>query len=138
VNSPTDDVAITFYPTGKPLVVLTCEVAKTILEKTTGLMYRSSLPMEKGMLFVFWFSSLRLFWMKNVAIPLDIIFINAKYNIVSIHETANEGFFHKKFWALGFGKYIIECNQGFCTKYHISRGTTVVIQDLNRDTKKHE
>ena len=133
-----NNVTITFYPTGKPSVVLTCEVAKTVSEKTTGLMYRSSLPLEKGMLFVFWFSWVRIFWMKNVFIPLDIIFINKEFKVVSIYETsANVGIFNKKFWALGIGKYVIECNRDFCKNHHISIGTNIMIQDIKRDTKKY-
>jgi uncharacterized protein len=139
VSSMTDDMEITFYPSGKPSVVLTCEVAKTGDEQTTGLMYRSSLPMENGMLFLFWFSWVRLFWMKNVLIPLDIIFINKKFKVVAIYETsAHVGFFNKKFWAYGFSKYVIECNRGFCKKHHISIGTNILIQDIKRDGKKHD
>jgi hypothetical protein len=138
LNSTMDDVAITFYPTGKPSIVLTCEVAKTVSEKTKGLMYRSSLPNEKGMLFFYWFSWLRIFWMKNVSIPLDIIFINKEFKVVSINETsADVGIFNKKFWAHGFGKYVIECNSGFCKNHHISIGTNIMIQGIKRDTKKY-
>jgi uncharacterized membrane protein (UPF0127 family) len=128
-----DDVVITFYPMGEPSVVLTCEVAKTYSEKTLGLMYRSSLPRERGMLFLFWFSWYRIFWMKNVSIPLDIIFINKEGNVVSICETsATSGFFNKKFWAHGIGKYVIECNRGFCKSQHISRGTNIIIQEIKK------
>jgi len=138
VNSMTDEAVITLYPTGTPSVVLTCEVARTFAEKTTSLMYRSSLPMKNGLLFVFPFPWFQIFWMKNVSIPLDIIFINTKFSVVSIHETsANAGIFKKSFWACGFGKYIIECNSGFCRNHQISRGTTITIQDVKRDTKKH-
>jgi hypothetical protein len=133
-----DDAAVTFYPTGKPSVVLTCEVARTMSEKTMGLMFRSSLPEKMGMLFFFWFSWYRIFWMKNVSIPLDIIFINTKFKVVSITETsANVGFFNKKFWAHGFGKYVIECNSGFCKNHHISIGTHIMIQDKKRETKTY-
>jgi len=139
VNSSTEDVVVTFYPPGKPSVVLSCEVAKTGPEKTTGLMYRSSLPREKGMLFVFWCSWPRTFWMKHVSIPLDIIFINSKCTVISIHETSvGMGFFNKEFWACGFGKYVIECNKGFCATHHISRGTKILIQDkkgIQKNTK---
>lgn len=121
---------VTFYPTGKPSVVLTCEVARTVSEKTEGLMYRSSLPKETGMLFLFWFSWYRIFWMKNVLIPLDIIFISKEFKVVSIIETsAGVRFFNKNFWAPGFGKYVIECNSGFCKNHQISIGTTIMIQD---------
>ena len=138
MNSTLDDVAVTFYPTGKPSVVLSCEVAKTVSEKTMGLMYRSSLLKEKGMLFFFWFSWYRIFWMQNVSIPLDIIFINKEFKIVSITETSVDvRFFNKKFWACGFGKYVVECNCGFCKNHHISIGTTIMIQDIKRDAKKY-
>jgi uncharacterized membrane protein (UPF0127 family) len=126
-----DTVAITFYPEGEPSVVLICVVAKTVSEKTTGLMYRSSLPLEKGMLFLFWFSWYRIFWMKNVVIPLDIIFIDSEFKIVSIHETsATMKFFNKRFWAHGAGKYVIECNRGFCKNHYITIGTNIRIQEI--------
>ena len=126
MNSTTNEVTITFYPIDGPSVGLTCEVAKTISEKTKGLMYRSSLLKEKGMLFPFWFSWYRVFWMKNVSIPLDIIFINKEFKVVSIYEApANVGFLNKKFWAYGFAKYVIECNGGFCKNHHIALGTNI-------------
>jgi uncharacterized membrane protein (UPF0127 family) len=122
-----NEVTVTFYQKGVPFVSLTCEVAKTISQKTKGLMYRSFLPSGRGMLFLFWFSSYRLFWMKSVSIPLDIIFINKKLEVVSIHEApANVGIFNKKFWAFGFCKYVIECNAGFCRNNRITQGTKVV------------
>jgi len=125
-NSTKNEMMITFYPTGLTPVVLTCEVAKTFSEKTMGLMYRSSLPADNGMLFPFWFSWYRLFWMRNVSIPLDIIFVSKELKIVSIYEApANVGFFNKKFWVHGFCKYVIECNRGFCRNYHIVPGTKV-------------
>jgi len=127
LNSNMNEVTVTFHPNGAPSVDLTCEVAKTIFEKTKGLMYRSFLPKDKGMLFLFWFSSYRLFWMKGVSIPLDIIFIDKKFKVVSIHEApANVGIFNKKFWAYGFCKYVIECNGGFCKNHHISLGTNII------------
>jgi len=128
MNSTMNQITITFYPTGKSPVFLTCEVAATYSKKIKGLMNRSSLPADRGMLFSFWFSWYRIFWMKNVTIPLDIIFINKKCKVVSIKEApANVGFFHKEFWALGFGKYVIECNRGFCQQHQISVGTTINI-----------
>lgn len=117
------EVTVTFYPQGAKL---SCEVAKTFSEKTKGLMYRSSLPDGKGMLFPFLFSWYRLFWMRNVSIPLDIIFVSKNLEVVSIYEApANVWFFNKKFWAFGFCKYVIECNKGFCKAHNIVPGTKV-------------
>lgn len=53
------------------------EVAKTPEQQATGLMYRSALASDRGMLFVFNPARPVSFWMKNVAIPLDMVFLQA-------------------------------------------------------------
>lgn len=122
-----NEVKITFYPSGTQPVVLTCEVAKTISEKEKGLMYRKVLPQYMGMFFPFLFSWYRIFWMKGVTIPLDIIFIDKNFKVVKIFEApVNVGLFSKKFWAFSFCKYVVECNLGFCKNHNISIGTNVI------------
>ena len=51
-----------------------------------GLMGRSFLPANKGMLFIFDQEKDYAMWMKNMKIPLDIIFMDKNLNIVSIVE----------------------------------------------------
>ncbi len=51
------------------------EVAKTAAEQAMGLMYRDSLPDNRGMLFLFNPPRTVGFWMKNVRIPLDMVFM---------------------------------------------------------------
>lgn len=66
--------------------VFNVEVARTDAEQDKGLMFRTSLPADGGMLFPFekpWIGS---FWMKNTLIPLDIIFIRADGSIDRIAE----------------------------------------------------
>lgn len=60
------------------------EVARTADERAQGLMYRESLAMGMGMLFVFPDSQIRSFWMKNTFIPLDIAYLDAEFRIVDI------------------------------------------------------
>jgi len=56
--------------------VIKLEVAKTGIEIETGLMYRTSLPKNRGMVFNFEPAQQELrFWMKNCKIPLDMIFL---------------------------------------------------------------
>ncbi len=55
--------------------VLGLEVAKTTEQQATGLMYRTTLADDRGMLFEFNPPQPVRFWMKNVSIPLDMIFI---------------------------------------------------------------
>lgn len=52
------------------------EVAQTPEEQAMGLMYRSSLADDRGMLFPFRPARPVQFWMKNVTIPLDMVFLN--------------------------------------------------------------
>lgn len=51
------------------------EVAKTPEQQTLGLMYRTFLPDDRGMLFVFDRPDFLGFWMKNCKISLDMIFL---------------------------------------------------------------
>lgn len=52
------------------------EIARTDAERQKGLMGRTSLDINAGMLFVFPSSDIQSFWMKNTLIPLDILWIN--------------------------------------------------------------
>jgi uncharacterized protein len=51
------------------------EVAQTSTQQAIGLMFRESLERERGMLFPFESARIARFWMKNVSIPLDMIFL---------------------------------------------------------------
>ena len=77
---------VTFYSNESQTVSLNCEIAKNLFQKMKGLMHRESLPTDTGMLFTFLLPWHRFFWMKNVKIPLDIIFVNKNFEIIVIHE----------------------------------------------------
>ena len=62
----------------------TVEAARTPEEQATGLMNRSSLAPDRGMIFPFEAPRQASFWMKNTLIPLDIIFIRADGSIANI------------------------------------------------------
>lgn len=55
--------------------VIELEEAKTVEQQALGLMYRESLPDNRGMLFTFELPRAPRFWMKNVPINLDMIFL---------------------------------------------------------------
>jgi uncharacterized membrane protein (UPF0127 family) len=55
--------------------VIDLEVAQTPEQQMLGLMYRQCLPSNRGMLFSFNPPRYTRFWMKNVVIPLDMVFL---------------------------------------------------------------
>ena len=64
------------------------EVAETSQQQAKGMMFRTELPDNRGMLFPFVEVRMASFWMKNTVIPLDIIFIRPDGVIENIAENA--------------------------------------------------
>lgn len=69
------------------------EVARTAAEQERGLMFRTNIPADGGMLFVPYPAGggaprEASFWMKNTPSPLDIIFIRRDGSIAAIAENA--------------------------------------------------
>ena len=62
-------------PLAEPSKRIELEVAKTTEQQAMGLMYRTSLPDDRGMLFEFKPARWVNFWMKNCQISLDMIFL---------------------------------------------------------------
>lgn len=64
------------------------EVARTPEEQARGLMYRTSLAEDRGMIFPMVPPRFASFWMKNTYIPLDLIFIRTDGSIARIAANA--------------------------------------------------
>lgn len=62
------------------------ELPNGIDEFMRGLQFRTSLPENRGMLFIFTESDTHRFWMKDTLIPLDMIWLDQDRRIVHIEE----------------------------------------------------
>ena len=105
----------------KLIVRIDVEIAETLDEIETGMMLRENNDDNHGMLFIFEFDEEVSFWMKNTAIPLDIIFANKSKQIVSIYRDA-QPFDTTNHPSLKPVKYVVEVNGGFTDKYKIEEG----------------
>ena len=66
--------------------IIHAELANTPQKRAEGLMYRTHLAPDRGMLFTFSQAEAWVFWMKNTKIPLDLIWLNEKKQIVHIEQ----------------------------------------------------
>lgn len=107
--------------TGAVVKELEIEIADNSYETQTGLMYRSTMDENQGMLFIFDKESQHYFYMRNTRIPLDIIYINKDLEIVSFVKEAvpfDETSLPSKFPV----QYVLEVNGGMMEKWGIDVG----------------
>ncbi len=64
------------------------EVASTEAEQAKGLMFRTAMGADEGMIFPRKEARMAAFWMRNTVIPLDIIFIGPDSRILNIGAEA--------------------------------------------------
>jgi uncharacterized membrane protein (UPF0127 family) len=125
---------ITFYPDNSIPFVINCEVASSQEERTLGLMFRSNLSDDEGMLFVYENPQIVSFWMKNTLIPLDIIFLDENFSIINVEEADVELNISDENLTFYFSdrpaKWVVEINQGLCFKHNIKIGTKCFIEYL--------
>ena len=109
-------------------ITFNVEVAKTIEERRSGLMYRKKLLNNEGMLFIFPRERIIQLWMKNTYIPLDVIFISENKVIVDIKknmERLSETIVRSKVKS----RYALEFNAGLINKLDIRIGDKVVFNE---------
>ena len=65
---------------------VTTELALTDEERQRGLMYREKMNPDQGMLFIFEEEGYYSFWMANMKLPLDILWLDKERRIVHIEK----------------------------------------------------
>ncbi len=108
----------------KQHLTITVEVARTKMQRRIGLMFRENLEINTGMLFDFKQEDIQRVWMKNTLIPLDIIFLSAKGNIVSILENVQPCIKEpcKIYDSTRPAAYMLEVNAGIVDRKQLETG----------------
>lgn len=118
------DLIIHKIATDSTEIKLDIEIADTDYDIQTGLMYRSSMETNQGMLFVFDDVVERYFYMKNTQIPLDIIYLDANRKIVSFQKNAKP-FDETSLPSNVPAKYVLEVNAGMSDVWSVKEGDSI-------------
>ncbi len=89
------------------------EIADDDPERARGLMHRTALAENRGMLFVFPREERLSFWMKNTLIPLSVAFIDSEGRIVDIQDMKPLDDDPPSYVSARPAQYALEVNQGF-------------------------
>ena len=104
---------------------LEVEIPNTDSKFRLGLMFRESLDVDKGMLFIFEEVGQHSFHMKNTRIPLDIAFVKEDGTIESIKEL--KPYSSVPVYSDGKVLFAIEANRGWFAEHNVEVGDEIVL-----------
>lgn len=96
------------------------EVALTPQEHAIGLMHRTSMGANEGMLFVFERAGVQCFWMKNTLIPLAVAFVADDGTVVNLDEMKPQTL--ASHCSTQPVRYVLEMNAGWFKKKGVKPG----------------
>lgn len=99
------------------------EVAATPQARMRGLMFRESLPPDRGMIFVHPQDQILAFWMRNTKIPLSIAFANRDGVIVRIADMVP--FSEDSVSSVFPARYALEMNVGWFARNGVRAGDRI-------------
>jgi uncharacterized membrane protein (UPF0127 family) len=109
--------------------VIKTETAVDTRDTMRGLMFRTSLAKDHGMLFVHPKAGLYTYWMYQTYIPLDIIWMDENHKVVELVEnaapckTAASKCYH--YGGHQTARFVLELNGGQIRKYGLKSGDTI-------------
>jgi uncharacterized membrane protein (UPF0127 family) len=132
VSGSTAPAQLATFPTAELTIVsasgphrFTVELATTPDQMEQGLMFRQSLAADAGMLFDYRAPAMAAMWMKNTLIPLDMLFVDERGQIINIHERAVPGSLDP-IAAAAPARAVIELNGGTAARLGIRPGDRVL------------
>ncbi|MDX9739000.1 MAG: DUF192 domain-containing protein [Candidatus Dojkabacteria bacterium] len=127
--------SVELYNEDGKTILVTVEVADTELLRMTGLSGRRNLGDYEGMLFIMDSEAISGFWMKDMYIGLDIIYIDSKGFIVDIKENLKpcEVNYCPTVYSNEPFKYVLEVNEGFSESNRVRVGNSVIFNISSMD-----
>ena len=110
---------------GGEKVEVRVEVADDIFERARGLMDRTTLGENRGMLFIYPEEQRLSFWMRNTLIPLSIAFIDSERRIIDIQDMKPLDDEPPNYVSAEPAQYALEVNQGFFEERSVKVGDRV-------------
>ncbi|MCJ2187849.1 DUF192 domain-containing protein [Novosphingobium beihaiensis] len=111
------------------------EVASSAEEQAKGLMFRTEMGADEGMIFPEEHPRRAAFWMRNTVIPLDIIYIGTDHRILNIAANAVP-YDETPLPSAGLASAVLELNGGRAAELGINPGDTVNWQAVQGSSGK--
>jgi uncharacterized protein len=127
-ETPTQQLPISYTFTSNNQVIK-LESAKTYKEKEIGLMGRTHMDDNHGMIFIYNSVGLRSFWMKNTLISLDMIFLKNN-KIIDIIENVPPCISFPSCPSYGpdqVANQVIELNAGKAKQLKLDKGQSITL-----------
>ena len=99
------------------------EVAADEQTRQFGLMYRSHLPSDQGMLFVYPSPTRLCMWMKNTLIPLSVAFLDEEGRILNIEDMTPQS--EESHCSAKPARYALEMNRGWFAGHRVKVGDRI-------------
>jgi len=100
------------------------EVARSPQEQAKGLMFRTEMGPDEGMLFPYDQPRVLSFWMKNTVLSLDLVFIDEQHRIINVAENAVP-YSEQSIVSAAPGVAVLELNGGRARELGIVAGNKV-------------
>jgi uncharacterized protein len=127
-SSPDESATVTIDASSGQRVEVEVEIADDYAERQRGLMERTELAENAGMLFVFDSEEQLSFWMRNTLIPLSIAYIDAEERIIDIQDM--QPLDETSHPSAEPAMYALEVNQGFFDEHGVGVEDEVELPDL--------
>lgn len=108
---------------------ITAYRATTNEEREQGLSGTAYLSPRDGMLFEFPYENQWYFWMKDMSIPIDIIWISKDMTVVHIEENLSPDTYPESFGPPSNALYVLETASGVVKKTNLKIGDKIIFED---------